>query len=486
MFFYLPLVSTGYGQGLSDVLRYSLQYPTYDATSMVLPGVTNDAGFGTFQENPASMALFDESFMSFSLSGRQVTETGRYLGNRSEFDDTQISVGDFGVVYKVPTRRGSLVVGGGYSQSHDYNRAVAGGGRNNRSTLTDFYNITPDDSLFFAAFDAYAIDFATTDSSFSETLSIFRIGLSEYPGINQNFEVTERGVLGEYSAFLATEFQENFMVGVSIGLLSGNYSYRRSFLESDRNNDYNFEFIDSNGDGEGDTDIDRILSEDSIDANFTAFTARLGFVYQPLNFLRIGASYQFKNTLSVDEDFNTRITSTFDNGVEFSDQAPGRFSYKITRPDRINAGISLTDIGGMTLSAAAEVVRFTESSIDFEELELAESENDINREVRAALDDVVNLRGGIEYEFNQLFTGRAGYAYFPSPQSSFDASRQFYSGGFSAQIFENVVFDLGVQYSTWKDRNQLYTYFDGSGISGEVVVEDVSRWNIIGGVKIGF
>ncbi|MDZ7681951.1 MAG: hypothetical protein U5J63_09650 [Fodinibius sp.] len=185
-------------------------------------------GFGAYQENPAVMALYDDSFFSFDLSTRFVDETGQYLGNSSTNSANQTSIGDFGFAYKVPTTRGSLVVGGGYSQTTDFNRTMSANGRNNETTITDFYNVTPDDSLFFAAFDVYAIDFATTDSSFANTKSIFRFFDNNfYPGINQEIELTESGRMGEYSAFLATELLKDFSVGASIGYLSGTYTYRR-------------------------------------------------------------------------------------------------------------------------------------------------------------------------------------------------------------------------------------------------------------------
>ena len=487
LFMYAGSALVSYGQSASDVLRYSLQYPSYDATSMVMPGVSAATGFGAYQENPASMALFEDGFLSFSLNSRLLNESTNYLGNRSEFDDNQNNIGDFGFVYKVPTTRGSLVVGAGYSQSLDFNRAFSGGGRNNQSTITDFYNSPlSSDSLFFDAFDTFAIDFATTDSSFSETESIFRVGLPEYPGINQNFEVTERGVFGDYSAFVATEFQENLFVGISLGYFSGSYSYRRSFLETDSQNDYNFAFIDSDGDGQGDTDIDNILSEERIDAELSGFNARLGFVYQVTPNISVGGSYQYVGKLTVDEDFNTQITSTFDNGVEFFADTPSGFSYKIERPDRINLGVTIKDLNGFTISAAAEGVPYSEGRIEFGNIEDSDDEDAINDVVRSNLNDVVNFRGGIEYQLNPLFAARAGYAYFPSPQKNFDSSRQFYSGGFSAQIFDNVTFDLGVQYSIWEDRNQLYSYFEGNQLTSETVIEDVTRWNVIGGIKIGF
>lgn len=467
-------------QSADDVLRYSLEYPSYDPISLVIPGVSNATGFGAYQENPAAMALFDESFFSMGLSSRFLDETGTYLGNTSNYSDNQTGIGDLGLVYKVPATRGSLVVGGGYSQTTDFNRALSASGRNNESTITDFYNTTPDDSLFFAAFDSYAIDYATTDSSFAETSSIFRIGFPQFPGINQDMELTERGKTGEYSLFIATEFLENVFVGGSIGYYRGSYTYRREFLESDRQNDYNAAFIDSDGDGTPDTDIDNILSLDRIDADIEAFSARLGVIYEPMPEFRVSASYEFPSKLFIDEEYNTEIVTTFDNAVQFSDDAPGAFSYTITRPQRIKAGVTYKGLPKFTFSGSAEAISYTDAEIDFDELSLNPLENDINSEVRSSFDDVINLRGGLEYKANESFTARAGYAYFPSPQKGINSDRQFISGGFSAVLTQGLTFDFGLQYSFWDDQNALYTTPDAT----EVVLEEVTRLHLMTGLRM--
>lgn len=481
LFIFTVTASVLQAQSADDVLRYSMEYPSYDAINLVIPSISQHGGFGTYQVNPASMALADKSYFSFELSSRFIDETSTYLGNRSTFSDNQTGIGDLGFVYKVPTTRGSLVLGGGYSQTTDFNRALSASGRNNRSTITDFYNSSfADDSLFFAAFDVYAIDYATTDSSFSNTSSIFRIGFNQYPGINQDMEMTERGKMGEYSAFLATEVLKNLSVGLSIGYLKGSYSYRREFLESDRQNDYDAQFIDTDGDGDPDTDIDRILSIDTIDADIQAFAARVGFVYEPNERLSVGGSYELPSKLNVTESYNTELLTTFDNGVQFEADAPGQISYQIIRPPRIKAGATLRRDDGLRLSVSAEGVFYSNARIEFSELELTPEENSINNVVRSNFKDVVNLRTGVEYDLNDQFTPRIGYTYFSNPQKGIGSARQFISGGFSATLTKGLMFDFGLQYSFWEARNVLYE----TPQLREVVKEDVTRLHVMTGFRM--
>lgn len=466
-------------QSADDVLRYSLEYPSYDPVSLVMPSVSAATGFGAYQANPAAMALFDDSFFSFDLSTRFVNESAAYLGNTSDFSDNQTNIGNIGFVYKVPTVQGSLVIGGGYSQTTDFNRAFSVSGFNEFSTITDFYAYLPrTDSLNVAAYNVFAIEDVNADSS----VSIFRLGFpfSAYPGISQDVEVVEEGRIGEYSAFFATELLKNLSVGVSIGYLTGTYSYRREFLESDRRGLYDGQFIDSDGDGDFDTDIDNIYSVSTITAELEAFSARLGFVYEPIENLSIGASYEFPASFRINELYNTQITTTFDNGVQYSDEAPGRFIYTIVRPERLKAGFTLESDDGFVFSASAEAVPYSEGRIEFNELELNPLENEINSTVESNLNDVINLRAGLALKVNDRFIPRVGYAYFPAPQDEAGSARQFISGGFSAELTKGLVLDVGLQYSFWEDQNVLYS----TPRVFEVVQEDVSRIHAMFGVKM--
>lgn len=480
LLFFPFTVSLLQAQKADDVLRYSLEYPSYDAVSLVMPAVSNASGFGSFQDNPASVALVEKSFFSFDLSSRFIDETGSYLGNRSDFSDNQTSVGDLGFVYKVPTERGSLVFGGGYSQTTDFNRTFSVSGYNNESTITDFYADLPkSDGINEAAFNAFAIEDVNADSS----VSIFRFGadFADYPGINQDVEFTERGQIGEYSAFFATELLKNFSIGVSVGYLSGSYSYKRDFLESDRRDNYDAEFIDSNNDGQFDTDIDRIHSTDVINADMNAFSARLGFVYEPMERLKFGASYEFPSRLKIDENYNTEIQTIFDNGSRTEiEEVPGNFSYKIIRPQRLKTGVTVKSDNGIQLSVTAESVFYSDARIEFDELKFNPEENAINQVVRSNFKDVINLRGGLEYKVNDQFTPRLGYAYFPNPQHSFDSARQFINGGFSAELTKGLTFDFGLQYSFWEDQNTLYQTPNHS----EIVQEEITRLHLMAGLRM--
>ena len=471
-------------QTTDDVLRYSRESSAFDPVTVVMPGVAKHTGFGAYKDNPAAMALAKEGYLSFSLSSRYVDESGSYLGNSTNFSDSQTGIGDIGFLYKVPTTQGSLVIGGGYSQTTDFNRAFSVNGRNSESTITDEYSfrgVGYQSDINTAAFNAFAIEDINADSS----ASILRFGLpfGEYPGINQTVELTERGQMGEYSAFIAAEAFKNVFLGASIGYTYGNYKYRRDFLESDRQGDYNGEIIDSDDDGTFDTDINNIQSIYTIDAKMQAFSAQLGIVYQPTEQFNIGASYQFPSRLLIDEEYNTEISTEMDNGIIFSDNAPGEFSYEIVRPQHLKAGFTYGSPQGITVSASAEGILYSDAEYDQERN--SASNADLNSQIRNNFNDVINVRAGLSYKINEQFTPRLGYGYYPSPTENIDRSRQLLSGGFSARISPQMTFDFGLRYSIYDDQNSLYEYQRPSGeVIEERVQEDVNKLHVMAGIKI--
>lgn len=90
-------------QTTDDVLRYSMESTSFDPVTIVMPGIATHTGFGGYKANPAAMALAEEGYLSFSLSSRYVDESGTYLGNSTNFSDSQTGIGDIGFLHKVPT-----------------------------------------------------------------------------------------------------------------------------------------------------------------------------------------------------------------------------------------------------------------------------------------------------------------------------------------------------------------------------------------------
>lgn len=492
-------------QNPNNALLYSKQAVLFgdqgsanDPISIIMPGTAFKSGLGSYIDNPASLALHKKGFAEFGLSFRSVEENTTYLGQSGSIDNRNNNASNFGFVYSFPTVQGSFVVGAGFTQHTVFDRVMNFQARNNNSSITDKFKAegSPYQGI---AFDTFSTDYGDVVEDWDE--SIFRIGFDnfgDFLGIRQQGELIQNGYNGEYSIFFATEFQENIMVGASIGMLTGRFNYSRIFQEIDEFNEYDSpDFIDSSGDGSGDTDIDRITLDDQLRSSYSGFRARIGTLYRVNDNVSLGASYAFPTTIEVDEIFDAEIATRFDNGNEFSAFTDSEFSYKIKYPSRLSVGLGVTDISGFSVSLSAEYTNYASTAIDFQESSLFEDELIENEFIRNSYRSVWNMRAGVSYEFSKDLTLRAGYSFLPSKFLDGVDNRNVYAVGAGFSVTNNIRFEIAGQYTQWDETSAVYDYAqynysvlpDSSPeitFRSEEANRTVDRLNLLGTVRVKF
>ncbi|MCC5926710.1 MAG: outer membrane protein transport protein [Bacteroidetes bacterium] len=467
------LPGTIVGQNKFDALRFSQTMPAYDAATMSLGGatVTRFAGYGSFIQNPANIALIEESQFTFGISNRDVRENSTYLNRRTSFNDNQTGISNLGYLYRFPTTQGSLVVGGGYTQLADFNRASSINAFNENHTIVDFFLRDPGNQYFNTAFNAFAIEF---DDDFDEYFNVLRAD-GNFRGMNQYSELRERGQLGEYSLMLGTEFQPNFYVGMSIGLIVGDYRYRRDFVEEDMMGRY----VDAP------FDVAMILNEDRINANIRGANFRVGAIYEPVSGVRLGGSFTTRTVYDVDETFSTFIRTDYytldaDGANRYEDTFSGEFSYRVTRPSVLTAGVGISLLPFADLEVSAERVNY--SRMEFNGLGIVR-DRDENLAIRNDFNDVINIRAGATFTVTDQFMPRVGFAYHPSPRKAFDSDISFLSAGATLQLNQGINLDFGVQYAVFDDELDLYRY-SSTGVATSR--QEVNRLQAMFGITFNF
>lgn len=92
-------------------LQFSSQNFNGDAATGFFPSVASANGYGSFADNPASVAFIKEGYVSFSLFNNSVVYENTYLGSTINSEDKNTRLGNLGFVYKIPTEQGSFVMG---------------------------------------------------------------------------------------------------------------------------------------------------------------------------------------------------------------------------------------------------------------------------------------------------------------------------------------------------------------------------------------
>lgn len=470
-----------------------------DANASILPSVALDNGMFGYLDNPASMALVNRSYLTFGSFSNFHERSNGYLGNTLTDNIQGNRVGNIGIVYNVPVGLGSLVVGGGYVLREHANRSNSGSGFNDRSTITDMFK-EPGSGYSDIAFNAFATDYGDVAQTFEE--SIFRIGFApeDYPGIQQDVEVSTSGRIGEYSVFLATEYKKNLMFGVSLGVDYGVINLDRNVLETDADNLYDGDFIGTDELGNGGTDVQSILLTDDIRSEVLGATLGAGFIYRVSPFINLGASIDLPTNLNVNEQYFSDIETRLDDGrTPFGDNFEGDFQYEIERPAQYRFGAALDNYNGFSVSVSTEIIDFrnveldlvsrTEGEIPFlESRQLRVQQEEFGRFFNENYVMVLNWRAGAKYRLLNGSEFRAGGAILPASSTRFNSDRIILNGGLGLPITPQLYMDIALQYQMWEDVTELYEFFDpvDQAMRSERLTADITNFNVLVGFKYQF
>lgn len=467
-----------------------------DANSSILPSVAIDNGFGSFLDNPASMALIGDTYFSLGYLSNYAENTNSFYDISSTIDGQLGRFSNIGLIYSAPTNQGSMVIGGGYTVNNSINRKNLLAVENTNSTITDVFKDL-NSSYNSIAFETFAIDYADVDQTQLE--SIFRIGFEPgtFPGIFQDVEITQRSSIGELSLFGATEFQKNLFMGISLALVSGTHKYTRDFLERDMNDVYNGDFLFADENGLNGTDIYAILLGDEIKSTVLGTSVRTGLLYKLNSYLNVGVSYALPNKFFITENYYSFIRTTFDDKSISEDDFEGDFTYEVRRPGQLNVGLALVDLAGFTVSGSVEMIDYSNTEVTltsdpdltFEEIStLREEEDLIKQSINQDYNNVLNIKAGAKYLTVTGFELRGGFSLLPGRSNRFSADRNVYSVGIGIPISRDVYLDITSQYSQWNDRSIVYEYFDdvAGQVRSESIQESLSQINVLVGLKFRF
>ncbi len=504
------LLATGFSsvqaQYSFDALRLSKQLPAQDAHSLALgsSSVSRLQGFGSYIINPAVAGQMPSSSFSAGIGIRDISQESTFIGQNSTFSDNQTGLTHIGFNYKVPTVVGSLVFGGGYVQTADYNTAFTVDAFNDLTSRT--YQFLTDYTSDIA-YSTFAID------DYNNVLeSVFEFG--GFQGVDQFAETTRRGQSGEYSLYMATEFQEDVFVGVSVGIPVSKSVFEQVFIESSPL-DVSGRPVYSGQENTGSYNINRMLFEEKITVDAIGFNARVGLLFTGLDLIDFGASYSTGTRWNVEERFDAFVQTRFQDvvtldgqvrtdddgdtfGPELSDQLSGEYSYSVRTPSRMHLGATTKDLPLADISVSAERIDY--SGIRLRDFDSADRDLEIdeNNFINQNFNDVWNFRAGAALTMFESFEPRLGWSYMANPISYLEKNdRHFLSAGIGIGLNQNTSLDLGLQYGFWETTEDLYSVDASTGIIVdpqtnapvtfiETAEQDVERFHVTFGINFRF
>jgi hypothetical protein len=440
-----------------DALRYSQLGLGVSARQLGMGNATvggvND--YSALFWNPAGLALERDFEFSFGLSRLGYSNDVSYLDTKTTSDNNSLNLNNLGIVYPIPTTRGSMTFALGFNRANNYSTSASMSAFNPSSSFSQspaLLNQPLDNNIPYQLF--------LTDTNVHPYLN---------GNLQQTFNVIEGGGLNHWTVGGAMDVGPNLSLGISLNFASGSYSYDQNVTETDTKNLYT---LPANN-------ISQFTYENTINDDITGFNALFGLMFRKPGKYSIGFAIRTATTYDISETYGETASSQFKSVDSTSGRIYAGYTYPtssisekyhVTTPYVLSAGVSIQLFQWLTLAGDAEYTDWTQMELSGDGLDFSSENSIIKNEMRAT----TNLRGGGEVSLSNLgLKLRGGIIYNPSPWKGDPTSRDqlFYTGGIGLSLDERTTIDAAFAYGTWKTLRTNYSY-SASGYTYDVGTDE--------------
>lgn len=236
-------------------------------------------------------------------------------------------------------------------------------------------------------------------------------------------------------------FGDTFFVGANLGVTSLNYNYDECYKEAAENpSAFEIDFGDK-----GKTCFSDYRTRYSYTADGSGVFGKIGFLWRPVDGLRVGAAVQTPTIMEINErwiqDVNLNYTDASFNGSAKTPE--GDYSYRLRSPYRLNAGAAFTFAGMALLSADYEMTDY--STMKFMSKNGGWSNDtfsSLNDQIRNCMGVSHMVRVGAEFKPLPEIAVRAGYNFTTTPE-------YVYEGNSKTKLNDRInAFSVGLGYSS--------------------------------------
>lgn len=236
-------------------------------------------------------------------------------------------------------------------------------------------------------------------------------------------------------------FGDTFFVGANLGVTSLNYNYDECYKEAAENpSAFEIDFGDK-----GKTCFSDYRTRYSYTADGSGVFGKIGFLWRPVDGLRVGAAVQTPTIMEINErwiqDVNLNYTDASFNGSAKTPE--GEYSYRLRSPYRLNAGAAFTFAGMALVSADYEMT-------DYSTMKFMSKDGGWSNDTFSSLNDQIRNCMGVSHMV------RIGAEFKPLPEIAVRASYNFtttpeyvYEGNSKTKLNDRInAFSVGLGYSS--------------------------------------
>jgi hypothetical protein len=433
-----------------DALRYSTQNLSGTARYSAMGGAFGSLGgeFSALSSNPAGIGMYQFTELTFTPSFNLNSNKSYYNNSNLSSYKSEISIANLGLVFIIPQNNSDwkrINIGIGWNQLANYNNAIKIEGLNRESsivdriiaatkgTMSDELSNGEGNTYSQMAWNTYLIDplFDNNGQIEGEYISNFSSSSK-----SQSKETESMGGMNEFLFSLGGSFKEKLYLGLTIGIPTIDFYEYSEYTEREASDTSN--------------NLRKMLFSEEISAYGTGYNLKVGAIFRLSERVKIGGSLHTPTFFSVEEDYNTSITTFFkDSTLDYSMGYLNPFNYDLITP--LKASISASTIfNNLLISAEYEIIDYSTA-----EYFTADFENE-NITIASIYQKTENIKIGAEIAIKP-FVLRAGYSKYGSAFLAKDFSRKNFSYGIG---MNNGAYFIDVAYILSQGINEHLLYSD--------------------------
>ncbi|MDH8701606.1 long-subunit fatty acid transport protein [Dysgonomonadaceae bacterium PH5-43] len=423
--------------------------------------------------NPAGLGVYRSSEVNITGSLSSVDVNSKIGGLSKDDNKFNANIDNLSYIGYFPLdgdNMRSFNFGFSYNRQKNFNRRYKSMDAGRASSLSDYITTITDginadildqgdpyyDSPWLSAlaWQAYIIDPGASDYEYN---SILQNGETSDARLN----VLEKGQIESYDFSLATNISDNFYIGATLALTDIYYRQDSYYTEKFARGDFALEnYHETEGYG---------------------FQLRVGAIWSPLDFLRVGVAYSSPTWYSMTDYYKAFADATYyDAGGEYINKSAETPSsafteYKFHSPYSWTFSIAGILDTKAILSLDYEIKDYRSMNYSFEGIGSSAWEDNENSYIDDDYRVASTLRMGLEYRFTPQFAGRLGFAFVQNPYETTyrDGEREtiingtiphftvegdatYVTTGIGYRFTPNFYADLAFVYRTQTDK--LYYY----------------------------
>ena len=394
----LGVTVLGVAQNDIDAFRFSQSDYEGTARFMGAGGAFSAVGaeFSALNVNPAAIGVYKKSEITFTpLVISIYNDNALYNGHNSRTSNVKYSLANAGGAFRIGLNQEngwkSINLGFGYNRTQDYNNTFRIEGNSHNSSMMDVYladvqgknlgNINDGELL---AWKTYMLDYDSINNRFFSPFagkSLHQKLVSECSGAND-----------EMAFSIGSNYNDQLFIGATIGVPIINYNEKTKYTEADES---------------GTNYISDFLITENLRIRTAGVNLKLGVIYQPVDFVRIGAAFHTPSYFGrVRSNYTKTMTSYYPDGRNSGTYENNyAFNYTLTTPLRAIGSVAFLIKKRAFVSAEYEFTGMGMSRMSSNEYSFDEE----NQAIQDKYGACHTVRIGGEVYVTNSFLLRAGY-----------------------------------------------------------------------------